>query len=85
MQHEDRIRDLAVLTDGRIVSGSSDGMVRIWEPATGEVKLLVKNEGAVVALTILPDARLAMASEWSVRIYDPATGLISHLDQAAEE
>ena len=38
---------MAVLSDGRIVSGSSDSTVRIWNGASGECERVLKGHSHV--------------------------------------
>jgi WD40 repeat protein len=66
----------AVLHDGRIVSGSIDGLLCIWDPHTG--KHLWTQEGhtrPVTCLTLLPGGRIVSGSnDKALRIWDPDTG-----------
>jgi len=54
---------LAVLADGRLASGSHDGMVRLWDVMGGRSCVGVlspgSHAGAVLTLAALPDGRLA--------------------------
>ena len=38
---------MAVLSDGRIVSGSQEGTVRIWNGASGECERVLKGHSGV--------------------------------------
>jgi WD40 repeat protein len=70
---------LAVLPDGRLVSGSSDSTLRLWDPATGSCERVFEgHQGPVTALAVLPDGRLASGSDdRTIRLWDPATGSCS--------
>jgi WD40 repeat protein len=51
---------LAVLSDGRVVSGDADGWVLVWDPATpgaGPVEF-GHHDSAVAAVVVLPDGRV---------------------------
>jgi WD40 repeat protein len=63
---------LAVLTDGRLVSGSSDGTVRVFDPSCRQDPILLSGHaGLVSGLAALPGARLASCSEdRTVRLWD---------------
>src|SRR5215470_16873301 len=63
-RHEGAARAVAVLPDGRVVTGGgfpgSDGRVLVWDPArpeTGPVEL-GRHKGTVEAVAVLPDGRV---------------------------
>jgi WD40 repeat protein len=67
---------LAVLPDGRVVSGSGDESLRVWDAATGTCKRVLEGhtEG-VSCLAVLPDGRVVSGSDdKSLRVWDAATG-----------
>ena len=76
--HTDLISCFTVLLDGRLVSGSNDGTIRIWNTTTGNCDLVSDLDQAadvVTSLTVLPDGRLASGSRGgSIKIWNTATG-----------
>jgi cytochrome c len=61
--HGGPVRALAVL-EGRLASAGFDQAVIIWDPAAGRALRVIRwHQGAVNALAVLPDGRLASASE----------------------
>jgi WD40 repeat protein len=72
----DQITTLGVLPDGRVVSGSSAGLLRIWDLDTGKVtKTLQGHEGKILAAVILSDGRIVSASaDRTLRLWDVAGG-----------
>jgi WD40 repeat protein len=67
---------VCVLPDGRLVSGSSDSTIRLWDLARGaEAARLEGHSDWVTALCVLPDSRLASGSEDNtIRLWDVARG-----------
>ena len=58
------MRAVAVLPDGRVVTGGDDGRVLVWDPAqpgAGPAEL-GRHEGAVGAVAVLPDGRVVTGS-----------------------
>ena len=59
-EYIDDIHSLAVLPNGKIASGSDDGLVTIWDVETGlRVKSFNAHSGRVRTLVALPDGGLA--------------------------
>ena len=59
-RHEGGVGAVAVLPDGRVVTGGGDGRVLVWDPAepgAGPVEL-GRHEGGVGAVAVLPDGRV---------------------------
>ena len=51
---------LAVLPDGRLVTGDNDGLIKLWaRNGRGELAVLDHGDDAVISLVVLPDGRLA--------------------------
>ena len=82
------VTDLAGLPDGKLVSGSSDHIVRIWDAVgNGDCLLtLAEHTSGIHARGVMPDGKLASgSSDGTVRVWDSATGvclltLTSHTD-----
>ncbi|KAG8714943.1 hypothetical protein FRC08_011224 [Ceratobasidium sp. 394] len=77
-----RVMSIAVASDGaRIVSGSDDFLVRIWDLRSGNLAMdpLAGHTGGVVSVAFSPDnAWVASGSnDYSVRIWDSQTGRMS--------
>ena len=74
--HSFFINCMLVLPDGRIVSGSSDCSVRVWDPSDGRCLLTLKGHSSWIrCLAVLPDGRIVSgSSDCSVRVWDPLDG-----------
>lgn len=77
--HAKAVSTVTFSADGKLLaSGSDDGTIKIWDPATGkEVKTLAGHGKAIGALAFSPDGKLlASASDGpdAVKIWDVATG-----------
>ena len=67
---------VCVLPDGRIVSGSYDNTLRIWDANTGECKKTLEGHtGPVHCVSVLPDGRIVSGS-WdnTLRVWNADTG-----------
>jgi WD40 repeat protein len=76
------VRALAVLPDGRLASGSDDGIIRLWDLVSGAETggKLDGHGGYVNALAVLPDGRLASGSgDGIIRLWDLASGADTRL------
>jgi WD40 repeat protein len=67
---------LVSLHDGRLVRGSGDGSVVLWDPTIDVPLILIgQHDSRVTALACLDDDRVASGSDdTTVRIWDPDTG-----------
>jgi hypothetical protein len=73
--HQESVRTVAVLHDGRLVSASSDTTLRIWDVDSGTSLALQGHRGSVLAVNLLPDGRLVSASsDTTLRIWDVGDG-----------
>ncbi len=72
------VNALAVAPDGSwLATGSSDGMVRIWDAATWQMRVaFAGHRKAVITVVIAPDGSWLATSgrDRKARIWDPATG-----------
>jgi WD40 repeat protein len=73
--HTDFVRCVAVLPDGRAVSGGDDTVVKVWDIASEELAInLEGHEGAVRSVATTADGRVVSATDAQVRVWQPATG-----------
>ncbi|KAG9126262.1 hypothetical protein FRC07_004185 [Ceratobasidium sp. 392] len=74
-----KVNSVAYAPDGRrIVSGSDDGMVRIWDAEAGDAVLepLTGHSGWVTSVAFSPDGRwiASGSSDMTIRVWDAQTG-----------
>jgi WD40 repeat protein len=59
---------LAFSPDGTLVTGSSDGAIRIWPPGTGSPRV-VRAAGSIAAISAVRDRFATRSTDGSVRVY----------------
>jgi WD40 repeat protein len=77
--HEDVIASVSYSPDGRrLASASWDGIIKIWDAATGHVIRTLTGKSPIFALVVHPDGtQLASAgSDRAVTLWDAATGQV---------
>lgn len=63
--HTRDVRCVAFTPDGRLVSGSSDRTVRVWDLSTGDCRSIIHAKFVVYAVAVSPDGRtLAFAGRY---------------------
>ena len=74
--HVDGVTAVAWSPDGRrIVTGSYDATIRVWDAVTGEELLSPEHRHWVRSVAWSPDAsRIAAGSDYGVRVWDAVTG-----------
>lgn len=74
--HSEPVVCLGLLSDGRIVSGSYDNTLRVWDPITGQCyQKLAGHKNWVSCIAVFPHKRIASASyDWSIRVWNADTG-----------
>ena len=71
-----RVAALAVLSDGRVVSGDDDGAVLVWDPVTpgADPVQLGRHDNKVQAMAVLPDGQVVSGDkDGRLLVWDPAT------------
>src|SRR5687768_8761905 len=69
--HTWHVNALAVLPDGRIVSGSDDKTLKLWDVAGKCLDTFRGHESSVMALAVLPDGRIVSgSSDKTLKLWD---------------
>jgi WD40 repeat protein len=78
LQHPARVNAGAFSPDGKtIVTGCADGMIRLWDEATGNLRDLLLRHGPIVrAVAFSPDSEklLTGSEDGTARLWDASTG-----------
>ena len=73
--HQASVHGALALADGRVLSWSADGTLRVWDLATGEGARFTGHEDAVDGALVLADGRvLSWSVDGTLRVWDLATG-----------
>lgn len=67
--HSSWVDTVAVVDGRRAVSGSSDGMLRVWDLDTGETLAVTTLDAPVSALAVAPNGRIVVAGDRSGRVH----------------
>jgi len=82
--HEGCVLSAAYTADGeRLVTGSYDGSVRIWDLLTGRTLHVLRPTGdrsMVYSVAVSPDGKTVASGEWggAIRVWDAASGKLLH-------
>ncbi|KAL2802568.1 WD40-repeat-containing domain protein [Aspergillus granulosus] len=81
--HSRSVRSITFSPDGRLLaSGSRDGTIKLWNPATGGITHTLDScSDLVLSVTFSPDGRLLASGsiDRTIKLWDPATGNIKHI------
>ncbi len=81
-EHRGEVTSMAVFPDGRVVSGSGDGTVTVWDPQTGVVRKMDQHQGWFTSVAVLSDGHVVLgSSDGTVKVWDPETGVAITQDQ----
>jgi WD40 repeat protein len=75
--HSGDVRCVAVLPDGRVMSGSRDMTLRVWDASSGACeRVLEGHSGGVLCVALLRDGRFVSGSEdKTLRVWDALSGV----------
>lgn len=80
--HQKRITSLAITRDGkRLVSGSEDNTVRVWDPERGKELLVLNGHGrTVTCVAVSADGQRIVSGGYDrlLRVWDGTTGKVVH-------
>ncbi|KAN0081698.1 WD40-repeat-containing domain protein [Tylopilus felleus] len=71
--HDNYITDIAYLPDGRVVTSSRDGLVKIWNVESGREERKIEHCGWVETLAVTSDGTKIISTEWQgnkVKVWD---------------
>lgn len=69
--HEDRVTMLLYRGDGRIISGSMDGTLRVWKSTGGDCLRVVASGSRIAGGTLCPDGSILTWSGSKVTLWSP--------------
>jgi WD40 repeat protein len=76
--HQGLVMAVAVLPDGRVVSGSTDATLRVWDVESGQALVtLAGHQGFILAVAVLSDGRVVSGSaDKTLRVWDVESGQV---------
>lgn len=78
--HGSEIVTCLMLSHGRIIAAFDDHFIRVYSPVTGElIRTLQGHEGGVWAMGVYKDTVVTGSTDRTVRIWDLATGMCTHV------
>jgi WD40 repeat protein len=84
--HRSAITSVALTPSGqRVATASLDGLVKLWDPASGrELKTLEGHQGSVSGVALAPDGSglASVGRDRTLRLWDPGNGKLLHSVQA---
>ena len=74
--HEGSIKSISFFSDGRVISGSTDDTLRIWDSVTGQcLQTLEGHKGMIKCTAVLPNGQVVSgSSDGTLRVWDSFTG-----------
>ena len=75
--HESAVNAVAILPDGRLVTGGEDGKIAIWRPGEAQpAQVLEGHTAPIVALAVSPDGHTLASASWdhTIRLWPLAGG-----------
>jgi cytochrome c len=75
--HESAVNAVAILPDGRLVTGGEDGKIAIWQAGEPKPRSVFEGHTApVVALAVSPDGKTVASASWdhTIRLWPVAGG-----------
>jgi WD40 repeat protein/serine/threonine protein kinase len=76
LRHWARTRSLAYTADGKLLAtGGDDGVIRLWDPATGVQQRVFPHSTVIYRIILLPDGRVGTTDNWgNLKTWNLASG-----------